>query len=92
VVIAAAGYPAAPRTGEVITGSEQDGVLHAGTRRREDGAVVSSGGRVLAVTATGPTLTDARAKAYALADTVNLPHAQRRSDIALRAVRGTITV
>ena len=51
VVIAAAGYPGTPRTGDVITGADQPGVIHAGTRRREDGAVVSTGGRVVSVTA-----------------------------------------
>ncbi len=92
VVLAAAGYPGTPRGGDVITGAEQDGVIHAGTRRRDDGAIVSSGGRVLSVTATGPTLADARDAAYALAATVDLPHGQRRSDIAARAVAGTITL
>ena len=43
VVVAADGYPGPPRLGDVITGSDGDGVLHAGTRRRDDGAVVSSG-------------------------------------------------
>jgi phosphoribosylamine---glycine ligase len=90
VVIAAAGYPAAPRTGEVITGSEQPGVVHAGTRRRDDGAIVSCGGRVLSATATGPDLTSARAAAYALVDSIGLPGGQFRRDIALRAERGTI--
>lgn len=47
VVVAAENYPGRPRVGDVIQGSEADGVLHAGTARREDGAVVSSGGRVL---------------------------------------------
>jgi phosphoribosylamine--glycine ligase len=92
VVIAAPGYPATPVTGEVIVGAEQDGVLHAGTRRREDGAILSSGGRVLAATAVGPTLADARARAYELAATITLPGGQLRSDIALRAERGEITV
>jgi phosphoribosylamine--glycine ligase len=92
VVIAAAGYPARPTTGDVIIGAEQDGVLHAGTRRREDGAIVSSGGRVLSATAVGPTLAEARARAYALAATITLPGSQHRSDIALRAERGEITV
>ncbi len=91
VVIAAAGYPAAPRTGDPITGSEQAGVIHAGTRRREDGAIVSSGGRVVSVTATGRTLEEARNQAYALAATVSLPGGHSRSDIALRAVRGEVT-
>jgi phosphoribosylamine--glycine ligase len=92
VVRAAAGYPGTPRTGDVITGAEQDGVIHAGTRRRDDGAIVSSGGRVLSVTATGPTLDAAREAAYALAATVQLADGQQRSDIALRAVQGAITV
>jgi phosphoribosylamine--glycine ligase len=92
VVLAAAGYPGPPQTGEVITGADQDGVIHAGTRRRDDGAVVSSGGRVLSVTATGPTLATAREAAYALAATVDLPHGQRRSDIARSAAEGAIRV
>ena len=58
VVLAAAGYPGPPRTGDVISGSDQPGVVHAGTRRRDDGAVVSAGGRVLSPTATGATLDD----------------------------------
>ena len=92
VVLAAAGYPGIPRTGDVITGAEQAGVIHAGTRRRDDGAIVSNGGRVLSVTATGPTLREARAAAYALAATVELPAGQYRSDIARRAVEGAIRV
>jgi phosphoribosylamine--glycine ligase len=92
VVRAAAGYPGAPRTGDVITGSEQLGVIHAGTRRRDDGAIVSSGGRVLSITGIGATLADARDNAYRLAATVDLPGGQQRSDIALRAVAGAITV
>ena len=92
VVRSAQGYPETPRPGDVITGAEQDGVIHAGTRRRDDGAVVSSGGRVLSITATGPTLAQARDAAYALAATVELPGGHQRSDIALRAVRGEITV
>jgi phosphoribosylamine--glycine ligase len=86
VVIAAAGYPGPPRTGDPITGAEQQGVIHAGTRRRDDGAIVSSGGRVVAVTATGATLAEARTRAYALAATVHLPGGQLRTDIALGAV------
>jgi phosphoribosylamine--glycine ligase len=86
VVIAAEGYPGAPRVGDPISGSEQQGVIHAGTRRRDDGAIVSSGGRVVSVTATGETLAEARDRAYALVATVHLPGGQHRSDIALRAV------
>ncbi len=92
VVLAAAGYPGPPQTGQVITGADQDGVIHAGTRRRDDGAIVSSGGRVLSVTATGATLAAAREAAYALAATVDLPHAQWRSDIARAAADGAVRV
>ena len=92
VVIAAEGYPGAPRIGDPITGADQPGVIHAGTRRRDDGAIVSSGGRVVSVTATGQTLDEARNRAYALVATVRLPGGQFRSDIALRAVRGEVTI
>jgi len=90
VVVAAAGYPDTPRTGDVISGAEQPGVIHAGTRRRDDGAIVSAGGRVLSATATGPTLAAARDAAYALVDKIELPGGQHRTDIALRAVRGEV--
>ena len=92
VVIAADGYPEKPRSGDVITGADQPGVIHAGTRQREDGAIVASGGRVLSITATGPTLAQARDRAYRLVETVDLPGGQHRTDIALRAVRGEIVV
>ncbi len=92
VVLAAANYPGTPRVGDVITGAEQAGIIHAGTRRRHDGAIVSSGGRVLCATAVGPTLTAARERAYALVRRVDLEGAQVRSDIALRAERGEICV
>jgi phosphoribosylamine--glycine ligase len=90
VVLAAAGYPGTPRTGDVVTGADQPGVVHAGTRRREDGAVVSSGGRVVSATAIGATLAEARDAAYALVDRIDLPGGQHRTDIARRAVRGEI--
>jgi len=86
VVIAAEGYPGAPRTGDHITGAEQPDVVHAGTRRRDDGLIVSSGGRVVAATATGATLAEARDRAYALVATIGLPGSQHRTDIALRAL------
>lgn len=85
VVLAAPGYPEQPRTGGVITGSDLPGILHAGTRRREDGAVVASGGRVLCATAAGPTLADARAGAYAVLAGVTLEGGHYRSDIAAAA-------
>ncbi|MFE9744479.1 phosphoribosylamine--glycine ligase [Saccharothrix saharensis] len=92
VVVAAEGYPGRPRTGDVIGGAEAEGVLHAGTRRREDGAVVSTGGRVLSVVGTGPTLSDARTDAYRRVSGVHLTGSHHRSDIALRAANDEVTV
>jgi phosphoribosylamine--glycine ligase len=92
VVVAAEGYPGRPRTGDVITGSEAEGVLHAGTRRREDGAVVSAGGRVLSVVGTGKSLAKARERAYKKIADIHLTGSHHRSDIALKAIDGKITV
>ena len=90
VVVASQNYPATPRTGDVITGAEVPGVIHAGTARRDDGTLISAGGRVLSVTATGPDLASARDAAYALVDGVRLDGAQFRTDIALAAIEGRI--
>ena len=90
VVVAAANYPGTPVVGDVITGADQPGIIHAGTRRRHDGAVVVSGGRVLSATAVGPTLAAARERAYALVDSVHVPGGQVRRDIALSAERGEV--
>jgi phosphoribosylamine--glycine ligase len=92
VVVAAEGYPGTPRLGDVITGAEADGVLHAGTRQRDDGAVVSSGGRVLSVVGTGPDLAAARDDAYRRVAEVHLAGSHHRTDIALRAVEGLVRV
>lgn len=92
VVVAAEGYPGTPRLGDVITGAEVDGVLHAGTRQRDDGAVVSSGGRVLSVVGTGPDLAAAREDAYRRVAGVHLAGSHYRTDIALRAVEGLVRV
>ncbi|MFJ6196768.1 phosphoribosylamine--glycine ligase [Micromonospora sp. NPDC092111] len=93
VVVAAEGYPAAPRTGDVITGADHPGVIHAGTTRRAaDGALLSAGGRVLCGTATGPDLTAARDAAYALVRGIELAGSHHRTDIAAAAIDGRITV
>jgi len=92
VVVAAEGYPGTPRVGDVITGSDADGVLHAGTRRRDDGAVVSAGGRVLSVVGTGADLAAARADAYGRLEGVHLAGSHHRTDIAARAVAGEVIV
>ena len=81
VVLAAAGYPQSPRTGDVITGADAPGVLHAGTALR-DGEIVSSGGRVLSVVATGATLEQAREAAYETLRGVTLDGGHYRTDIA----------
>lgn len=92
VVIAAEGYPGRPRTGDVIGGAEGEGVLHAGTRRREDGAVVSNGGRVLSVVGTGDFLASAREDAYRRVAGVHLTGSHHRTDIARRAAEDGIIV
>ena len=91
VVVAAEGYPGRVRSGDVITGAEGHGVLHAGTRRRDDGAIVSAGGRVLSVVGTGSTLAEARRDAYAKVADVHLAGSHHRGDIARRAVEGVVT-
>jgi phosphoribosylamine---glycine ligase len=88
VVVASAGYPDAPQTGDPITGLagvENDVIVfHAGTARRGDGQLVSAGGRVLGVTALGISVAQARAKAYAAVDRIELPGKQVRRDIGAR--------
>lgn len=93
VVIASHNYPGTPRVGDPITGlaeAESDAayVLHAGTRFDAEGGVVSAGGRVLSVTATGTDLGAARASAYAAVAAVRLDGAHHRSDIAESAAAG----
>jgi phosphoribosylamine--glycine ligase len=92
VVLAAENYPGRPRVGDVITGSEADGVLHAGTTRRADGAVVSSGGRVLSAVGTGADLSAARDAAYTVMRSIRLPGSHFRTDIGLAAAEGRITL
>jgi phosphoribosylamine---glycine ligase len=92
VVVAAEGYPGLPRLGDVITGADGEGVLHAGTRRRDDGAVVSAGGRVLSIVGTGPDLAAARVEAYRRLEGVRLAGSHHRTDIAARAAAGAVTV
>jgi phosphoribosylamine--glycine ligase len=91
VVVASAGYPGTPKVGDPIAGADRPGVLHSGTRL-VDGSLVSSGGRVLCCTATGPTLADARTAAYDLVAGVRLAGSQHRTDIAAAAVEGRIRI
>jgi phosphoribosylamine--glycine ligase len=87
VVLASPGYPTEPRTGDVIDGLEAASALenvkvfHAGTRQRGDD-IVTAGGRVLAVSALGTDISEARTRAYAAADLIMWPGLLRRSDIA----------
>ncbi|WP_405544322.1 phosphoribosylamine--glycine ligase [Streptomyces phaeochromogenes] len=91
VVIASHNYPDTPRTGDPIEGLDevaaQDAphayVLHAGTKRDGD-AIVSAGGRVLSVTASGKDLTQARARAYEAVNRIRLDGGQHRTDIAAK--------
>jgi phosphoribosylamine--glycine ligase len=98
VVIASEGYPAAPRTGDPITGldaaAEVPGVvvLHAGTKRDAEGVLVSAGGRVLDVVAVGADLAKARSAAYEAVGLIELEGSHHRTDIALKAERGEIAV
>jgi phosphoribosylamine--glycine ligase len=86
VVMASAGYPASSRSGDVITGLDDVGdveVTHAGTARHGD-ELVTAGGRVLNVTGLGPTLEEARGRAFAAVERIRFDGAQYRSDIAAR--------
>ena len=88
LVLAAAGYPEQPRTGDVITGIERaervEGVrvYHAGTAPWKD-EIVTAGGRVLAVTATGSSLAEARARAYHAAGEIHYEGMHYRRDIGV---------
>jgi phosphoribosylamine---glycine ligase len=90
VVVAAAGYPETPRTGDSITGLDDPGadvvVFHAGTALDGD-RLVSAGGRVLGVTALGADLAQARERAYAAVERIGLDGKQFRRDIGLRSTR-----
>jgi phosphoribosylamine--glycine ligase len=98
VVVASHNYPGTPRTGDHIAGlAEIEGVptayvLHAGTALDDEGALVSAGGRVLSIVATGADLTEARERAYAAVELVELEGSHHRHDIALRASRAEISV
>jgi phosphoribosylamine---glycine ligase len=108
VVVAAENYPGTPRTGDPITAADAVSgagqavggaqgeptayVLHAGTARDSEGRLVSAGGRVLSVVATGDSLALARARAYAMVAGIHLPGSHHRTDIALLAQRGEITI
>ncbi|MBC7992736.1 MAG: phosphoribosylamine--glycine ligase [Rhizobacter sp.] len=90
VVMAAAGYPLNPRKGDQITGLPADGAdavaFHAGTTAQQ-GTVVTSGGRVLCVTALGDSVKMAQTRAYEVLQDIQFDGAQFRRDIGHRAIR-----
>jgi phosphoribosylamine--glycine ligase len=91
VVMAAAGYPAAPRAGDTISGlavapADTVKVFHAGTAGR-GGEVVTAGGRVLCVTALGDSTRQAQQHAYGAVREIAFAGAQWRSDIGRRALK-----
>ena len=96
VVVASKGYPESPRTGDVIEGltelADDAYVLHAGTALGKDGSIVSAGGRVLSIVATGGDLAQARDRAYGAVGRIRLKGSHHRTDIALAALRGDISV
>jgi phosphoribosylamine--glycine ligase len=91
VAMASKGYPGAYRKGQVITGLDAAAklpgvqIFHAGTERR-DGQIVTAGGRVLSVTATGKDVAEAQARAYAAVDLIHWDGAFCRRDIGWRAL------
>ena len=98
VVLSAHGYPESPRRGDVISGLGDDGqlasplegvvVFHAGTTRDERGRFLTHGGRVLAVSAVGDTLAQARERAYAACEAITFAGRVMRHDIARVASQG----
>ncbi len=91
IVMASYNYPDTPRYGDVITGlpvrAEEDAhVFHAGTTMK-DGAVVTSGGRVLCVTALGDSVRMAQRRAYQVAEGISFDGCQMRRDIGFRAIK-----
>ena len=90
VVMAAAGYPMNPRKGDVISGLPKDEgdamVFHAGTTEK-DGQILTSGGRVLCVTALADSVKQAQQKAYQAASPIAFDGMQMRRDIGYRAIK-----
>jgi len=92
VVMASGGYPDDYQKGKKITGLEEAGkledvvIFHAGTKE-ENGEIITSGGRVLGVTALGSTIADAKAQVYQAVDKINFDGAYCRRDIADKAIK-----
>jgi phosphoribosylamine--glycine ligase len=90
VVLAAPGYPANPRKGDAITGipaqTDDCAVFHAGTALQGD-ALLTSGGRVLCVTALADSVRQAQQKAYQVIHGIHFDGMQYRNDIGFRAIK-----
>lgn len=91
IVVAAHGYPETPRTGDVIEGLNASSatdtrIFHAGTKLREDGSVVTAGGRVLTVCALGETVAQAQSRALQALKPIRIEGAFHRRDIGWRAI------
>jgi phosphoribosylamine--glycine ligase len=93
VMLASGGYPGAYETGKPISGLDDVDkdivVFHAGTRRDPDGRIVTNGGRVLAVTATAPTMAAAREKVYRNIERIRFDGMHYRTDIGASEVAGS---
>ena len=91
VVMAAGGYPLDPKKGDVIRGlpaeAEDCKVFHAGTAPGANGGVVTSGGRVLCVTALGDSVRTAQQRAYVGVQSIQFDGMQYRHDIGYRAIK-----
>jgi phosphoribosylamine---glycine ligase len=89
VVLASEGYPESSSSGDEISGLDNIPagvyIYHAGTEER-DGSFYTAGGRVLDVVGTGPTVIEARARAYAAVEQIHFEGMQYRTDIALEAI------
>jgi phosphoribosylamine--glycine ligase len=88
-VLAAANYPETPRVGDEITLPAPEAgvyVFHAGTMRDQDGRLVTSGGRVLAVSAVAPSVELAQLRSLEYADRIRFAGKQNRSDIGWREI------
>jgi phosphoribosylamine--glycine ligase len=94
VVLASSGYPGDYQKGKPITGIadaealENVTVFHAGTKRLDDGSIVTNGGRVLNVTAIGESFEAAQTLAYQAVELINFEGKQYRHDIGSRALKG----
>ena len=91
VILASGGYPVSYQKGYLISGLENAAktakIYHAGTKRNDNGGIVTSGGRVLGVTATAKDLKSAVDKAYAAAKKISFTDCHMRTDIGQRALR-----